>query len=437
MNVVIDNSTYLSFKTAVNWKVLDAHTVYNMANFLECLVIADRVFLAPTILWDAVAIDWEHLFEAGHPCAQLEQIAPNRDETVIVFRKAIEESVKDLSLRVIRGVARESGADLDLTRALLQSWRVQAHTDPDSFMQIYSEPHAITDLGAKMWHRTLVPGWIETGPPHEHLAHYLLRCNVAMEISDRVVYHPHSHRMPLVCAKMKLKAGQSTSLVSALIRDTEAEIEKRISATAREALLSPYEPFASVDVDLPLVLAVVLSGAKAPDQIIPRTLDLRILPEAVRYRQWASKLVAAIRNGAVGERTEVAKELLDAKQALAEELTKLYDVRRRTDFSRLSKLVSVVDPEHILSVNTRNALIKAGKCILKLIPEGVGWVKKIQVRRKIALLINLARQRRMLDNLNSLLGRTFGKELSQEQLGALTALRKNQAKLIAGVVAEK
>jgi hypothetical protein len=438
VNVLIDNSTYLSCRAAIEEGLIDPYIIYNMASFLECLVVADKVFLAPSTLWHPGSGEG-YLFSETGPCAQLP--ANWADETSVrqTFRQAIAESKRDLAKNVIRDLFPVSTTDLEEAERLLRVWRIEANRNPQKFVETYSQWYGesgSTDRGTIRFLDEARCGPRQPLPTYRHLAHFLLRCNVAMEMSERLVYHPHSHRTRLVCEKMALKARESASLVSALVRDTEATIEKKISENARRTILSRYGAFNSVDSDLPLVLAVVLSGARTPADVIPLALNLRNTRAAKRYRDWTTKLVSAVRKGSTEEQIKAARELEQAKQVLTEELTKLYDARRKTDLSRFAALASVADPEPLLSTSVGSVLIKAGKKFVEAAPELLRQIEKMHVRRKVALLLNLAKKRRQIERLNLLLERTFRKKLSQEQLIALNTLRLNQGKLMNQLIQE-
>lgn len=438
MNVLIDNSTYNSFRMAIEENLLDAHIIYNMANFLECVVVADKVFLAPTIIPLLDLRKPNPLFTKDGPCIQLTAIASDEAVVAGTLKKAITESIRDLSGKAITDLSTVTHADRNKTHRLLESWQVEVDKAPLDFMKTYSVPVYLTDAGTSKLLNEAFPGYRKAMHLHHHLAHYLLRCNVAMEMAERLVYHPHSHRTPLVCEKMALNARQSASLASALIRDAEGVIEDKISAKAREAFLLPYKLFSSQDTDLPLVLAVVLSGAKMPDDIIPNTIALRDTDAARTYRRWMTELVNAFRSGDPSERDRAAENLLEARAVLVTELSKLYDVRSRGDRTPVSRLISAVpDPEEIASASARRLLIKAGKEIVRSTPRILKSFHNMRVRRKVTLIINLAKNRREIDNLDSLLERTFHKRLEPGQLQALNALRTNQAKLMAQLIQDE
>ena len=437
MNVLIDNSTYYSLKVAVQENLLDANTVYNMANFVECLIVADKVLLAPTTLWYPDHSDGE-LFATDGPCAPLQAVADDERGVARVFQKAIDESITDLSSKVIKSSFSSATHDLNKTASLLRSWKTQVNEDPSAFMETYSGLVYLTDVGSSKFSTETFGSHTKSMPSYHHLANFLLRTNVAMEISERLVYHPHSHRAPLVSKKMALKGHQSASLVSALIGDAEGVIEEKFSAIAREAVLSPYKMFSSEDTGLPLVLGVVLSGAKTPADLIPRAMDLRNLRAAQRYRRWMTKLVTSFRGGNPSKKLEAARGLLEARQVLTTELSKLYGAGRESRSVLVSKLTSAVpDPGELASASVRSMLIKASRELAKSTPGILKSLHNLRVRRKVALLINFAKRRREIDNLNSLLGRTFHKKLEAEQLHKLNTLRTNQAKLMAQLILEE
>lgn len=431
MRVLIDNSTYYSSKSAIQEGLLTAHTVYNLAAFLECIVVADKVCFAPTTLWYPGVTDG-YLFGTDGPCEKLLNVADSDKDARSVFLRSIDESIRDLDSTVVR--EQFEAPVIQEARNILSVSRLKAEEGPSGFMETYSGIVYLTDEGTSTYFEETYGKERKCMAPGQHLTNYLLRCNVAMEMSGRLVYHPHSQRVPLVCAKMGLSSRQSPALASALIRDMETEIEQKLTDSARETLLLPFRLFACVDSDLPLVLAVALSGANKPDQVVPQALELRNLPQAHDYRNWISSLVTAIREGDVAARTEVSRQLLEAREALSRELRRLYGPRREGGVSRFSQLASVVDPEDIVGANMRSAVIKLGKDVLQRVPDARSWWREHRVRRRIALLISLAEKRQRLNDLNSLLARTFHTQLSSDQLHQLDTLRKNQARIMAELV---
>ena len=434
MNVLIDNSTYYSFKTAVQENWLDANVVYNMANFLECLVVADKVFLAPTTLWQPEPTDSD-LFANDGPCLAMQTVASDESEVARIFKSAIDESTGDISNKLIRSSFTNSTNDLEKTKNLLHSWKKELGKDSSAFMETYSGIVDYTDTGTSKFFMDTFDTDRKSIPSFQKLAHYLLRTNVAMEMSKRLVYHPHSHRTPLVCEKMALKSRQSASLVAALIRSAEGVIEERLSEIAHTTILQPYRIFSSKNTNLPLILAVVLSGTRDPVDIIPRTMDLRNLPAAKTYRKWMAKLITSFRSNDKAQKIESAREILEAEQMLASELNKLYGTKNNTCSALVSKLASSVpDIEEFAAASVRSMLIKGGKGLAKSTPRVIGLFNNMRVRRKISLLINLAKTHKDVESLNSLLSRTFHKELEPEQLANLDSLRSNQAKLSAKLI---
>lgn len=430
MRALIDNSTYYSSKIAIEEGVLTAQTVYNLATFLECLVVADKVGFAPTTLWYPGIADG-YLFEADGPCVRLPSVAESDEEARRVFVRAIDESLSDLDGPVVRRQFASSVAEE--ARRLLSGYRTKAQEDPAGFMETYSGIVYLTDEGASAYFEETFGKEGRALPAGQHLTNYLLRSNVAMEISDRLIYHPHSQRVPLVCNKMGVQAKQSPSLASDLIRYVEKEMKQTLMHNARESLLMQFKPFACMDHDMPLVLAVVLSGASTPGDIIPGALKLRNLPEAKKYREWAGEVATAIRGQDIATRNEACRQMAEAREILSKELARLYGARQGSAPSRWSQIASVADPEEIAGANTRSVLLKLGKEVLRRAPGALDAWRAHRVRKRLALLINLPKREKP-DDLNSLLGQVFGKKLTGDQLNQFDLLRENQATLMSELV---
>lgn len=429
MSVLIDNSIYHSFRAAMDENALDAHTVYNMANFIECLVISDRIFLAPTIHRSVDQMKMDPLFQREGLCIELENVAQNDADAKLIFTQAIKQSLDDLSRESLLYFLGMENVDLAAAQRVLQSWQQKVDVSSQGFMETYSRPVYVTDLETSKLFDKVFPGYRELVPVHEHLAHYLLRCNVALQLSEGLVYHPHSYRTPLICEKLNVEARQSASLISELVRYTESRIEDRLSIDNLQVLRRYWMAYAS-DLDMPLILSVVLSGARGKDDIIPLTLELRNTAAAQRYRELTSNFVSAIRGEIPKDRMDAECEMQAAKQVLSKELTKLYGVHDQHAPSRLSRLFSVVSPTELASSTVRSTVMQLGKKILKSIPEGADWTKKMRMRRKVTLLLNLAKRRRDIPRLNTLLERVFHKKLSPDQMHSLDLLRRSRGRLI-------
>ena len=431
MNILLDNSTYYSFKVAVQDKLLDAQILYNMANFLECLVMADKIYLAPTIYWKPDATDCM-LFEPKGPCVQLAEVGPDDATISQIWQTAISESMGDLLRPVIRNMVPLAGVDLGKTYAMLKNWEASAKQDPCSFKKAYSGLVYLTDAGTSHFFTKTFGTYMRSIPPYHHLANYLLRTNVARQMSYDKVYQPHSYRAPLVCDKIARDARNAKTLVLKLVRATELEIGKKISDLARA--LRSYGGYSLAERNMPLVLAVVLSSVSKPDDIVQHALKLRRKRAARRYRKWSSELVRAIEVGNPVEQKEAIAQLQEAREVLSTELSKLYEVRKGKALGRFSKFVSCADPGELAAVlaggDPKADLVKEVARLAKEMPAQLNLLRQFHLRHNLTLLISFAKQSQKIKELNLLLGRVFGKNLPPSELLAFEELRADRDELI-------
>jgi hypothetical protein len=330
-----------------------------------------------------------------------------------LFTDAVTAGIEDCQNSRLLALLPYVDADLSATRQMLFSWLPLISSDPRNFVAVYSGKVLATDRNARQFLATLPQTETETASSSRGLAQYLLRTNVALELSEQFPYHPHSHRVDFVSEKLLTVARQSVSLNLDLLRQTEIEAA---TALAREI------PSLALESDLPLVLAVVLSGAHNTADIIPLTLKLRRSRSAKRYRRWMSELQRATRSRDFHARLNALRNLNDARSSLAHELSKLYS-RRRLIPKAVQTYVDVIDIKGDDLKDLLNQPTLAKK-VVGDISAHWNW-RSWRAKRKITVLLSLAKDKPLVA-LNDLLGRVFGRGLSAEELEKLQFLRATQ-----------
>jgi len=411
-SVLIDNSTYFSSTVAIESHLVgEAATLYNLANFVECLVLYDLIKLAPTINWSPGECD-DLLFGPSGPCQSLLFSEFSNTRLSEIYSFAIEAAITELTspslpTSALAGIVPYVMADFAKTRAILFDWHRTAKEQPMDFTPIYSGKVFATDSASRVFLATLPPAVNEDAAQEQQLAHYLLRTCVAIELSSDIPYHPHSFRADFVCERLRRARRRFGELSTLLMRHSE-EFAK--------AVLSQSVPYVVQRSSVPLVLAVVLSGAARPDAILPLTLDLRDSPPARRYREWTSKLADAFENGTTEEQIEATNQLADGRRALETELTKLYGAKNRLK-STVNAISTVLDDVKIASNVEVKAHIGA-----KAVGSVVDYFRQYRHRRKVAILLSLVGDG-MASDLNGHISRVFGKPLSSDALADFERLR--------------
>jgi len=412
-SVLIDNSTYFSSTVAIaSHLVGEAATLYNLANFVECLVLYDTIKLAPTINWSPGEND-DLLFGPSGPCQPLlfSDFSDNRLSEIYV--SAIEAAITglpspSLPTSALAGILPYVTADFAETRAILLNWHGIAKEQPKDFAPIYSGRVFATDSAGRAF-LTNLPAAVnnEDAAQEQQLAHYLLRTCVAIEMSSDIPYHPNSFRVEFVCERLR-RARRRFGEISTLLMRYSEEFAK--------AVLSQSAPYAVQKSSVPLVLAVVLSGAERPDAILPLTLNLRDSPPARRYREWTTKLADAFENGTTEEQIEATNQLADGRRALETELTKLYGTKNRLK-STVNAISTVLDDVKIASSVEVKAHIGA-----KAVAGVVDYFRQYRRQRKVAILLSLVGDG-MASDLNGHIARVFGKPLDSDALIDFERLR--------------
>jgi len=428
LSLLLDNSTYFSFKHLVLEEKLDANSIYNAANFLESIVLSDSITMAPTIAWHPDASDV--LFKDGNVCSQYPVDSLTDKQLIQIFRDAVEASISDLFVRQTRNYLRISDKSLPVTRDTLLGWKNEIIENPRQFLYTYSGAVFLTDSGSRHFVSKFTTDVTEDSPASRHIAQYLLRTNVALELLDigqttTLAYHPHSNRAAFVFSKMAQNGRSSISMAKTVLREAELTIKKQLQGKKEQSLLSRFGAFRETETDMPLVLSVVLSGATEPGQLIDRALELRNMRAAKRYRAWISNLLGVISSGDQEKELQASAELDHARQLLSDELVALYGIKKSKIVERTASFAGAIDLEKLAELNMRGLVLKAASSFISGSSSIADALTEFKVKRKIALITSLAKQRRSILNLNALIEHVFGKPLSlleQDQLSKIVGI---------------
>lgn len=437
--VLLDNSTYFSFKRLLEGR-LDADTLYNAATFLECLVTADTIVTSPTVAWTPDSSD--KLFRPGAPCRTTPASAYDDQTLSLIFSKAIHGSISDLAEPSLRPLVSTDPATILKAQGLMQVWANDAQGDPREFLSVYSGAVYLTDPESKATVSRLNTGVVASDTPARHLAQFLLRTNAAIEFAasskDLITpYHPHSYRAPFVIAKLDVAARNSHALAVAFLRDFEDSI-RELKWTISDFPLARFGAFTSLGDDAPLVLAVALSGALTPDEVLQAALTIRDTRQARRYRNWVRKILAAVRSRDLKKQVEANAELMEARQILANELKRLYGLTRTDIVASTSKVVSAIDLDAMDTLDTSKLIRKVLAEVFKGMPAARNWLHRQGLRHKVALLVQLKKKGGTTEKaLNDLLMRAFRKKLSAADTERFKELRDQQLKCASSIFARR
>jgi hypothetical protein len=427
-SILLDNSTYFSFKRLLEERRVDADTLYNAATFLECLVTADEIVTSPTLAWTPDSSD--QLFQPGAPCRSIAPSAFDDRTLSLIFSDAIRGSISDLAEPSLRRFVNTDATTIQRARKSMQAWAADAQRDSREFMNVYSGAVYLTDPASKATVSRLKTGVVAADAPARHLAQFLLRTNVAMELaasSKGIVtpYHPHSYRASFVIAKLTATARNSHSLALAILQDFEASIQD-LKTTLAQSPLAKFGAFTSLGDDAPLVLAVALSGARTPDDVLKAALTIRNSRQALRYRRWVREMFVAIRSRHLKNQVEANAELLAAREVLAAELKRLYGFTRTDIVGATTAVARAIDLEALATFDVSKLTRKALTEVVKGMPATRSWLDRRVLKHKVALLSQLTKQGSSEKRLNDLLWRAFRMKLSSADLQRFKELREQQ-----------
>jgi hypothetical protein len=162
-------------------------------------------------------------------------------------------------------------------------------------MDEYLNTVFITDQYSSKFQVSTFPSGVAIDAPQvRHVAQYLLRTNVAIELATAenatgIPYHPHSHRTRYVLDILR-KGGRFTP--EYLLRYLESEIAQRRD-DIRSALPFAFPSFME---QAPLIMTV-FSGSTCPKDILKRTLEIRETKQAIQYRRFVANLMSAFEKG--------------------------------------------------------------------------------------------------------------------------------------------
>jgi hypothetical protein len=100
--VLVDNSTYFSARDLLESQRVDAYRVYNLANLLESIVVADSIVVSPTSAWQPSSAD--SLFVGDGPCKNLVLTNSSDEELGEIFAKSISAGMLDVTRKGMRRI---------------------------------------------------------------------------------------------------------------------------------------------------------------------------------------------------------------------------------------------------------------------------------------------------------------------------------------------
>ena len=136
-SILIDNSTYFSFRSLFDAGYIDGDSLFNSANFAECLLLSDEVLTSPSVAW--APDDSDPLYATGQPCKQMSFSHFNEHQLRDLFSIALATSLTDIHdnrglVPITSGLGAEQAANL-----LLESWSDLVREDFRFFLSSYPE----------------------------------------------------------------------------------------------------------------------------------------------------------------------------------------------------------------------------------------------------------------------------------------------------------
>jgi hypothetical protein len=128
LSLLLDNSTYFSFKHLTLEAKIDANSIYNAANFLESVVLSDSITMAPTIAWHPDSSDV--LFKDGSICTQYPIDSLPDIQLVSLFQEAVKASLRDLHNQQIKNDLRVTDEMFAATQNTLLGWQNEIIDNP-------------------------------------------------------------------------------------------------------------------------------------------------------------------------------------------------------------------------------------------------------------------------------------------------------------------
>ncbi len=426
---------YFSFRGLIETGEVDPPSLYNAIKFIEAIITVDELRTAPTYRWNPSEPDV--LFTKGI-CRALSAHSIGDIELRNIFARAIYSAERDLTDPKLQSALNIGSQQSEAARKILNEFAERSQ-EPYSFMEEYSGAVFNTDKNNSKYQVALHTGLEENAPPERHLAQYLLRTNVAIELAaaqddSGIAYHPHSHRVRYVVRKFECELERARFSAQHLLHFLGTEVESR-NEEIRSGLEGAFG-FPGTIEHAPLIMTV-LSGVSTPDDILKRALEIRSTNEAMDYRRFVSELLTTFDTGDIGARREAVKNVLDAKALLTAELDRLYGRNTKTALTILPKLVSGAVNELATSALDQNhpdiAVAKAlGKVAELSTHDAIQGMRSIPVyvrrrflRKRIGFLLKLAAEEHGMNTLNGFLRRTFRRDFSPSELSNFSNLYRD------------
>ena len=398
--------------------------VYNLAVFAESLVLAESICLAPSIVKSQLP---DALLSPLGPCSPIRLQVWTDNDLRSLFDDTIRDSLRDLKDTRLLDVLKSSPSEAHGARGFLNQWLTDVQDDPKGFLDTYSGSVFQRNDSASVKLLSQLDTCVSPEmPASRHLAQFLLRTGVVMALSQSLPYNPHSHRVKYVCEQFNRATCTSHELGRSLLAEVEQIIKSKVSSDFARSFLRRFSSFEVRESGLPLVLLVILSGARSPDDLLSLALQLRNSDAAIRFRQWRTQLIESLQSGSWKAHSTAEGEIQDARRVLNEELLRLYGPPRREVIKAMSAVAAVVPPEQILRSGWKELVIDATKKGAGALTGALNRIPDLLIRRKVALLLNLAKDRREAMSLNAMLAKVFHCVLTGEQLAVLRELHSRR-----------
>ncbi len=435
-SILLDNSTYFSFKNLIAGGVIDGDSLFNSASFAECLLLTDRIVTTPSVLW--APDDSDPLFGDDRSIRQFSANELTDEELRELFSLAIKGSLHDI--RHNRNIIqlKSDAASFKSANDFLETWKDLSAADPRGFLTTYSGLVYYTDEASKAILLKIHKTRSEDATASRDLAQYLLRTNVAIELSSMygptpIPYHPHSFRTSYVLEKIVRSNIHARSIAQALIQEAELSNQQLAEELRHDNLYGPLGVFNQLGSDAPLVLSVALSGASSPDEVVSGLISLRQTKEAKRYREWVRRLTKLFDSNDWRAKLEAKSEVDAARKILAVELAKLYGTKSHRVAKAISEVVDAVDVGAIASQDIGSASIP----IVKKLASTYGSIRELylelKVKRRMALVVGLIRESKPEFDLASQIERVFGVSPAKGAIRRFATLRRQQQNLLSRI----
>ncbi|MEU4733121.1 hypothetical protein [Streptomyces sp. NPDC023588] len=434
--VLMDNSTYFSARDLLQSGQVDAYRVYNLANLVESIVVADSIILSPTSAWQPS--DADSIFIGDGPGRNLLLTNSSDEELGEIFTKSIAAGTRDVTRRSLNrlGYGPQTARP---TLQLLRQWQSEAERDPRGFIQQYSGAVYLTDPASRDVVSSISTVTTDRSPPEYHLAQFLLRSNVAYELSSRWAYHPHSHRLDYISRRMRRSNSEALYVGNDLLREAESATDRVLDQQQRVSALRQFGAFKH-DSNVPFILSAVLSQCTMPDDVLRVAIEMRNQRSAQNYRRWIREIIDAIDSGDNERQKRADMEFAEAQQFLSREISRLYIPKKGEGSGVVQQIASHVgslDPSMITGGEDglKELAAKEALSIASESPRFAAWIGKQRRKRNIVFLLKLTKKRQSINSLNPLLRSVFKSPLAQDQLQTLHDLQDKNRRNVAALSA--